>query len=870
MGRHQIIYTSCKRGISGINDGQQIYSHDRSFPDPRSDDIKRLFAYQAPSLENGVVMSDEIVPLMPQSFSFRKLKDGALALSLNTYLGRDYMGGSGRFGNQLSHVVVFDRDELKTYPCDFYGGPLLRSGMNFDEVNDPNPPDYLPAPELTVGEVLNIGAVADFLNSGDRIEIYKKMLCCALSFKNSKKRVVICDERENVIMWIAALQYSLPLDLAVNLSFTTYAYDPALSAYQICGVIPEGTKYDSDQPEHGRQHFLFDMLNNVKPDLKAENDFLYFAGVSMSFSYESMAAFHRYLIDNYSYADADEQYYAAYTLYSIGTEGLGDLSLDEVEKAIAFCGEYAADQEKLKIISRLISDSKKMLKVDDQLFLTVFRFALISFQLLGPDIREKVRTMVVDRILSNFSAQEKTEAEFVSFFKAMDDTSGKSGIYFADELMRDSNRAKLFSVMQGDVPRWKISFILDILGDYVKLKKIPTGALVANSPVGEMFYGIVRSFYAKNGEFIVSSILEQFSWDWEYLTNMALNLDGVLLGTPSGKLAAAHLWDTFYRLTAGSGAEIRMEISRMFADRKRYEQLFGFFSHALGTRKNVRDSRELLDEHIARFVNADDSYSGEYLQRALQAYYERVENGQPGEVSQAEDDLLKMILERKYEVPFFNDLADSVIARIPYKSPTMSISELLTAISPRIDEMSADGALKTRRLMAGALIEKTRLCIAERIKTGVPEGRINLRGMSSSELNSYLNWIVPHIYKSCRTSDDFKEIYSIFDMTNDSLLRYISICTEQAFDDIRTNNEYSGFCNFWRFLLSTRSLEKTEMARILGGLRRGKLKTLDEEVRRLWRGDKNVIRAWDEIYELTLSANPIIRTVTNIFRKFGH
>ena len=28
MSLHQIIYTSCMRGINGVNDGQQIFSYD--------------------------------------------------------------------------------------------------------------------------------------------------------------------------------------------------------------------------------------------------------------------------------------------------------------------------------------------------------------------------------------------------------------------------------------------------------------------------------------------------------------------------------------------------------------------------------------------------------------------------------------------------------------------------------------------------------------------------------------------------------------------------------------------------------------------------------------------------------------------------
>jgi len=122
MSLHQIIYTSCMRGINGVNDGQQIYSYDASFTDANNDDIKSLFSYQPPLLDAGVTMTEEIALTLPKSFIFRKLDNGSYAVALNTYLGRDYMGSAGRFGNHLSHVIVFDESDISGYPAEFYGG----------------------------------------------------------------------------------------------------------------------------------------------------------------------------------------------------------------------------------------------------------------------------------------------------------------------------------------------------------------------------------------------------------------------------------------------------------------------------------------------------------------------------------------------------------------------------------------------------------------------------------------------------------------------------------------------------------------------------------------------------------------------------
>ena len=86
MTRNQIIYTSCKRGMDGVNDGQQVYSYTKNFSKRTSEDVNRLFTYQVPSLPQGVTMTEEVAKTMPASFFYRFLSDGTAAIALNTYL----------------------------------------------------------------------------------------------------------------------------------------------------------------------------------------------------------------------------------------------------------------------------------------------------------------------------------------------------------------------------------------------------------------------------------------------------------------------------------------------------------------------------------------------------------------------------------------------------------------------------------------------------------------------------------------------------------------------------------------------------------------------------------------------------------------
>ena len=346
MSLHQIIYTSCKRGINGVNDGQQVFSYDIGFTNYNSDEIKALFGYQLPSLAPGVIMTEELALTMPKSYVYRKLDDGRCALALNTYLGRDYMGSSGRFGNHLSHVVVFDESDIQNYPCEFYQGPLLRSSMTYEEVNNPEKPDYLPTPILEKGYKVDVDSVIEFLGIGNRLEIYKNMLCAMLAFSSQRKRVVICDDEQNIIMWIGALEYALPIRNVLEINFSTYDFNPSLSTSQICGVLSEGTRFNSDSVNH---HFVFDIKKDIIPNFDKDPDFFDFIDTAMSLSYESLQDFHNFLSSGYHYYSADEEIYDAYRLYSMLSDEVISNSKEILDSALNFARKYANDGQESRI-----------------------------------------------------------------------------------------------------------------------------------------------------------------------------------------------------------------------------------------------------------------------------------------------------------------------------------------------------------------------------------------------------------------------------------------------------------------------------------------------------------------------------------------
>lgn len=177
--------------------------------------------------------------------------------------------------------MIADESDMRNYPCEFYGSSLLRDYMELEKVNNPNRPDFLPEPILERGFIIDI----DFLSADNRIEIFKNMLHAVFSFEIERKRIIICDESENVIMWIAAVEYVLPLKIAFGINFFAYDFDPSLSASQICGVIPKGSRYTV---ESQGLHFVIDLYQNNCAEFDIDESYFDFIDTVMSFSYDSL------------------------------------------------------------------------------------------------------------------------------------------------------------------------------------------------------------------------------------------------------------------------------------------------------------------------------------------------------------------------------------------------------------------------------------------------------------------------------------------------------------------------------------------------------------------------------------------------------
>ncbi len=874
MSVHQIIYTSCMRGINGVNDGQQVFSYDAQFEDSNNDDIKSLFSYQPPALDSGVIMTEEIAKTLPSAFIYRKLENGTCALTLNTYLGRDYMGSAGRFGNHLSHVVVADEKEFSVYPCEFYGSTLLRDHMEYEEVNNPNQPDYLSIPVLEKGYVVDVAAVLEFLSINGRLEIYKNMLYAMLAFERERKRVVICDKAENIVMWIGALEYAIPLKTALDINFTTYEFDPSLSASQICGVVKKGTRYTS---ESKRQHFVFDMYQNDCVEFEKDTDFYDFIDMAFSLSYDSIQDFHNFLIEGYCYEKADEEIYSAYVLYSLLSDGISVITKNRLEAALQFAQKYATDKETNRIIKNLLSQYNELLCVDKWVFLNIIRYVASKKMTINTSEYLALKNMIIERVLCEFISENINEDIFVTFYDNISHICVQCGICLTDELLQDGSRTKLLTVMQNNIEIWKIAFIVRVISTYVKEKHISITELTQGKLLGQIYYEIIMTVYLKsvqNGFFLVRCILDEFSDNCSCLVNMSLNIEGMLLDLPNGEEKTETLWQYFGEKIISEQSEYFDIVYNIFFQYKRYELIFMVFDLELQNTLDVTACRMVFDKHFNKFVKKNDIYANMYKQSILLIYFDRLKDLNKNHTKEAKLELFDLLVNEKINTNFSGELIKDLLGSMPLQNPSKQNERFIqNAFDYTYNFRKQPITGKLLLLFIGVVMGNINNCKEVKEKINQLEiltkhEKADLEKVSERALYDYFAWVLPVACKYCQKNEYMTMFYNLFDMSMRIEKVFYLECTKIYLGQCKDKKDYEVFAEYFSFVCEHADIQiRQEIGKTLCKLNKNKMAELDETIRHIYHANNQFIEYWCDIKNIAESTNPLLNNISSLLKK---
>lgn len=416
MRAHQIIYTSCRKGIEGSSDGFQVFSYDRGLPNEEiagGPGRPQLFPDPDPS-EVG-----------ESAFGYH-LVGGQCLFTFNTKLPHDYLGPQSRSGNVLRHTVFFPAADLPCAPIEFFGSSGFVSSVG-SEVASPERPDYLPELEMGPSGLLSRERVVAWLREEDRSDVLLGLIRRFFEARRDGKQLVIVSEPEEAAFWIAALCLVLPLEQAQKMSFLIPCERPGRTGSDIVGLRREVLERGLGYPL--ATCVVFDPREDLPTTdaYAAQGRFLGFAGMSLELNPRRLFDFVAFLGSSCKVDLALDEYDAAYELWSILN---GDLPGNEsaFEAAISIAEQRAGAETVRSLCARLLDALSRHEVRGISAISAVTGFLLRASRRLPADEAGRVNDAVIAATETLLEDERVSPEEFSSYLDSLSDVCARAGI----------------------------------------------------------------------------------------------------------------------------------------------------------------------------------------------------------------------------------------------------------------------------------------------------------------------------------------------------------------------------------------------------------------------------------------------------------
>lgn len=317
------------------------------------------------SLEDGVIKE-----IAPKTFGYYPIVlngEKCVIFQYGKFMGCDWT--NSRYSNMYNSAVVCSINDIDKYPFQYCDSPIvccdIKRSYFYPKGEAPEPsllpyPDGLEAkfdklaiPHTAGFEKITESELMEFISDTDygRLDILMSMIEAIIRLKtgDTSCRIIIGDQKDNILYWIAALTYVFPAELAKDISFTTFT-DNLGTPVDIIGVyIPElnGCKEYKNVANYSFENLKEDysiydykqyyFAPNIEVDKSKKFNNMIDVAFTMDISY--LNGYKEYISTKTNYRSINNDYYAGYLLYSIDKLGKV-LSQEEIIQAFEFAKKY--------------------------------------------------------------------------------------------------------------------------------------------------------------------------------------------------------------------------------------------------------------------------------------------------------------------------------------------------------------------------------------------------------------------------------------------------------------------------------------------------------------------------------------------------
>ena len=279
-------YTACRYNIENANG-----FHTFSMSEGITRDEKEELIYYAGNYIKPDSYSDRPTPeeieKFPINFSSFKLRSGRRAIIQSRYVGQDYAGV--RWGNFFSHALLLsnEREEESGYywpfrPIQLWKSNIFSNGLTLEEQNLGRTPEPLPAIQIQESDIIAWDECLEKFFKEKETEgepsnrhAYLKDIIDGLRMNRKKSTpVLLLDTTDNILCWVAAVQYAFPLKWSQEINFSTYIYSKGVARnYDLIGSVKGETEV-AQQTRGGYNNIQrIDVQDNEKVHLNSYSNY---------------------------------------------------------------------------------------------------------------------------------------------------------------------------------------------------------------------------------------------------------------------------------------------------------------------------------------------------------------------------------------------------------------------------------------------------------------------------------------------------------------------------------------------------------------------------------------------------------------------
>ncbi|MBC8061340.1 MAG: hypothetical protein H7Y18_11850 [Clostridiaceae bacterium] len=619
MKIYQLFYTSCKKGLSS-GMGFQTYSMSEGIKEEEREEIESHCSYIPPENLTGHPTETEINELFPVSFSFFRLKSGRYCICRTKYKGRDY---SGRFGNYFCHVLIIGERELNFYPIELYGSTVFRDGLTTAEEKAAVITPLTTLEKLPKGEVITLKTIEEFIKGGSakkRTKSLNELLDGIIDAKVNDKKIFFCDKKANIPLWIAAATMTLPISIAISLTFNTYRFDTGNRPEFICGTIKDGTRVNFRESNTFYAYNLFNFEEAYTYEFNIKSKF----AKQVSLGYTIIKDYRKALIgflELFEYKEVNANIDNCVNLLSLVNNGIDRLSEEETLKAIAFANEYAFVTALEQIMNKLNEDTLKKisLKLNLNLAEVIFKFFFKIAKITEKkEYKEKAYEFFFHSLNSMLVETEEIRLEdIINLYNNVRDYNFESLRNFITPSM-DIKRLKVIITYLDKAKLRQAKFYLCIiLGDFIKVgtkeHKVIEWKDFGNN-------GCFSQFAEKALNILVSSkkelkaTLDYVLCERDYFINLILLSYKVALSKDKEQIVITIFNDYLSELDFQETTEIRKIIMENNLGSK---ILMNSFSYEI---KNAEDKKSFFKNYCKKVFNNNQKFKDQCFSVAMEEF----------------------------------------------------------------------------------------------------------------------------------------------------------------------------------------------------------------------------------------------------------